>query len=132
MLYGLLSKMLEWMDGVNGVDTPNTVFTTGAPAVPISGTSNLDRADKFLICSRALLICERCIALRQFLLCFAFKSSYCCICDFILALCFGLCICVFVVPPGLIGHSDLSAEPLSLSRWKSRRRNLGGSPAPWR
>ena len=33
--------------------------------------------------------------------------------DFILALCF--CIYVFVVPPGLIGHSDLSAEPLSLS-----------------
>ena len=47
--------------------------------------------------------------------------------DFILALCF--CIYVFVVPPGLIGHSDLSAEPLSLSLEipASEPRRLSGS-----
>ena len=30
---GLQSKMSEWMDGVDAVDTPQTVTTTRAPAV---------------------------------------------------------------------------------------------------
>ena len=51
MPYGLLSKMLKWMDGVDGVDT--SVLTTTAPAVLISGTSNLDSAFKFHLCSLA-------------------------------------------------------------------------------
>ena len=29
--------MCEWMDGWSGVDTPQTVMTTRAPAVLISG-----------------------------------------------------------------------------------------------